>query len=205
VVEGIGGAGGGGAAAEQAAVALQTGPRAVGAANRQPRFPLETKECSCRKAQSMPVETKAQLGRRYLAVVHAIPQAPAVTLGAEGLVAAEAEADTGAGPWEFENSWWADEGEMAPAANDGRQRFSGKKGEGLTIRQLELMVKGSLKDRFKKLQKDVGNPLEGAEFAGRYCIFLGEFLDNPAKLAHVKGSMRLTAGLQTRWARSWCR
>jgi hypothetical protein len=52
-------------------------------------------------------------------VVQAILQAPAVTLGAQGLVAAEAEADTRAGPWEFENNWWADEGEMAPAANDG--------------------------------------------------------------------------------------
>jgi hypothetical protein len=48
------------------------------------------------------------------------------------------------------------------------------------------MVKGSLADKFKKLQKDVGNPLEGPEFAGRYCIFLGEFLDNPAKLAHER-------------------
>jgi hypothetical protein len=64
-------------------------------------------------------------------------------------------------------SWWADEGEMASVGmNDGRQRFSGRKGEGLTIRQFELMVKGSLLERFKKLQKDVGNPQEGAEFEG---------------------------------------
>ncbi|GAQ84327.1 hypothetical protein KFL_001850020 [Klebsormidium nitens] len=68
----------------------------------------------------------------------------------------------------------------------GDRGFSGKKGEGLTIKQFELMVKGSLEQRFKKLQKDVGNPLEGAEFAGRYCIFLGEFLDNPARLAHER-------------------
>jgi hypothetical protein len=48
------------------------------------------------------------------------------------------------------------------------------------------MVKGSLRDMFKKLQKDVGNPMEGAEFAERYCIFLGGFLDDPAKLAHER-------------------
>jgi hypothetical protein len=41
-----------------------------------------------------------------------------------------------------------------------------------------------LEDRFKKLQKDVENPVDGAEFRGKYCIYLGEFLDNPAKLAH---------------------
>jgi hypothetical protein len=46
------------------------------------------------------------------------------------------------------------------------------------------MVKGSLEDRFKKLQKDMGNPVDGAEFKKKYCIYLGEFLDNPAKLAH---------------------
>lgn len=120
-------------------------------------------------------------------MVQAIPQGSAPVLGAERLVAAEVEADADAGLWELESSWWADEGEMAPVGlSDGRQRFSGKKGEGLTIRQFELMVKGSLADRFKKLQKDVGNPLQGAEFAGRYCIFLGEFLDNPAKLAHER-------------------
>jgi hypothetical protein len=132
----------------------------------------------------MPFETRAQLGRKYLAVVQAFPQAPIVTLCAESRVAAEAEADTGAGPWEFQNSWWADGGQMAPAASDGRQRFSGKKGEGLTLKQLELMVKGSLEDRFKKLQKDVGNPVDGAEFKKKYCIYLREFLDKPAKLAH---------------------
>jgi hypothetical protein len=46
------------------------------------------------------------------------------------------------------------------------------------------MVKGSLENRFKKLQKDVGNPVDGAEFKKKYCIYLGEFLDNPAQLAH---------------------
>jgi hypothetical protein len=62
----------------------------------------------------------------------------------------------------------------------------GKKGNGLTHKQFTLMVKGSLADRFKKLQKDVGNPMEGAEFLQKYCIYLGEFLDNPAKLAHER-------------------
>eukprot|EP00243_Klebsormidium_subtile_P005409 TRINITY_DN215_c0_g2_i2.p1 TRINITY_DN215_c0_g2~~TRINITY_DN215_c0_g2_i2.p1 ORF type:complete len:364 (+),score=89.29 TRINITY_DN215_c0_g2_i2:170-1261(+) len=135
----------------------------------------------------MPVETRAQLARRYLAVVQAIPQGPAVTLSAESSVAVEAEADAGTGAWEQGASWWADKGEMAPAgAYEASQRFSGKKGQGLTIRQFELMVKGSLEDRFKKLQKDVGNPVEGQEFKGRYCIYLGEFLDNPARLAHER-------------------
>jgi hypothetical protein len=46
------------------------------------------------------------------------------------------------------------------------------------------MAKGSLLDRFRKLQRDVGNPSEGAMFRGRFCIYLGEFLSNPAKLAH---------------------
>ncbi|GAQ91734.1 hypothetical protein KFL_008410050 [Klebsormidium nitens] len=84
--------------------------------------------------------------------------------------------------------WWEDPfGEMATCAGaDGKLRFSGKKGEGLTIKQFELMVKGSLLSRFKKLQKDVGEPITGPEFLGNYCIFLGEFLDNPAKLAHER-------------------
>ena len=77
---------------------------------------------------------------------------------------------------------------MAPGASDGKQRFSARRGKGLTIKQFELMVKGSLEDRFKKLQKDVGNPVEGPEFSGRYCIYLGEFLDNPAKLAHERST-----------------
>jgi hypothetical protein len=62
----------------------------------------------------------------------------------------------------------------------------GKKGKGLTFKQLELMVKGSLLSRFKKLQKDVGEPTSGAEFLASYCIFLEEFLDNSAKLAHKR-------------------
>jgi hypothetical protein len=48
------------------------------------------------------------------------------------------------------------------------------------------MVKGSLEDRFKKLQKDVGNSVDGAEFKEKYCIYLGKFLDNPARLAHER-------------------
>ncbi|GAQ82455.1 hypothetical protein KFL_001110320 [Klebsormidium nitens] len=87
-----------------------------------------------------------------------------------------------------QGGWWEEEeAEMASGAGlEGRQRFSGKRGEGLTLKQFEVMVKGSLQDRFKKLQKDVGNPVEGVEFNGRYCIYLGEFLDNPAKLAHER-------------------
>jgi hypothetical protein len=54
---------------------------------------------------------------------------------------------------------------MASGVADGKQRFPGKKGEGLTLKQFELMAGGSLRDRFKKLQKDVGNPTEGAGFA----------------------------------------
>ena len=77
----------------------------------------------------MPVETRAQLARKYLAVVQAIPHGPALGLGAESLVAVEPAADgVGANSWEQGTSWWVDEGEMAPAVvNDGRQRFSGKK------------------------------------------------------------------------------
>jgi hypothetical protein len=56
----------------------------------------------------------------------------------------------------------------------------------LTHKQFTLMVKGSLADRFKKLQKDAGNPVEGAEFKQKYCIYLGESLDNPAKLARER-------------------
>jgi hypothetical protein len=50
------------------------------------------------------------------------------------------------------------------SGKEGRQRFLDKKGDGLTHTQFTLMVKGSLADRFKKLQKDFGNPVEGAEF-----------------------------------------
>jgi hypothetical protein len=64
--------------------------------------------------------------------------------------------------------------------------------------KFELMVKGSLADRFKKLQKDVGNLVEGAELEGRYCIYLGEFLDNTSLL--MSGSTRPTAGRWTRGA-----
>jgi hypothetical protein len=37
------------------------------------------------------------------------------------------------------------------AGSEGRLRFSGKKGKNLTIKQLEIMVKGSLLSRFNKL------------------------------------------------------
>jgi hypothetical protein len=39
---------------------------------------------------------------------------------------------------------------MAPGSADRRLQFSGRRGEGLTLKQLELMAKGSLLDRFKK-------------------------------------------------------
>jgi hypothetical protein len=73
---------------------------------------------------------------------------------------------------------------MAPGSADERLQFSGRRGEGLTLKQLELMARGSLLDRFKKLQRDVGNPSKGAMFKGRFCIYRGEFLGNSAKLAH---------------------
>jgi hypothetical protein len=134
----------------------------------------------------MPVETMAQLVARYRAVVEA------ELLGNE---AAEAEirASIADGLGEEEtlvqrSGWWEEDcdGMALGAGPEGRLRFLGKKGEGLTIKQLELMVKGSLLSRFKKLQKDVGEPVSGAEFLASYCIFLGEFLDNPAKLAHER-------------------
>jgi hypothetical protein len=139
-----------------------------------------------REALSMPVETRAQLTARYLEVVKAAP------LGT-GLLAAE-DWDLGAvesAPDEVQlqrGGWWEEEasGMASGAGTEGRQRFSGKKGDGLTHKQFELMVKGIMGDRFKKLQKDVRNPVEGAEFKQKYCIYLGEFLDNPAKLAHER-------------------
>jgi hypothetical protein len=78
----------------------------------------------------MRIETRAQLARRYLALVQAIPQGPAVTLGAKKLMAAEAEADAEASTWEVETICRVGglRGSMAPAFNDGRQRFSGQKG-----------------------------------------------------------------------------
>jgi hypothetical protein len=134
----------------------------------------------------MPVEMRAQLTARYLEVVEAAP------LGT-GLLAAE-NWDSGIVELASEGislqrqGWWEEEaGGMASGAGmEGRHRFSGKKGDGLTHKQFQLMVKGSLADRFKKLQKDVGNPVEGAEFKQKYCIYLGESLDNPAKLAHER-------------------
>jgi hypothetical protein len=140
----------------------------------------------------MPVETRAQLTARYLVVVEAVPlgaRLPEVEDGeleADGLEVEE--------EWAQRGGWWEEElAEMASGSEmEGRQRFSGKKGDGLTHKQFTLMVKGSLADRFKKLQKDhVGNPVEGTEFQQKYCIYLGEFLDNPAKAssrAGVQGS-----------------
>jgi hypothetical protein len=132
----------------------------------------------------MPVETRAQLAARYMAVVEAVPlgtRFPEVEDGeleAGGVETEEVQTQRG--------GWWEEElVEMASGSGtEGRQRFSGKRGDGLTHKQFTLMVKGSLADRFKKLQKDVGNPVQGAEFQQKYCIYLGEFLDNPAKLAH---------------------
>jgi hypothetical protein len=134
----------------------------------------------------MPVETRAQLTARYLEVVEAAP------LGT-GLLAAE-DRDLGVaepateGTLLQQRGWWEEEASVMASGvgTEGRQRFSGKKGDGLTHKQFQLMVKGSLADRFKKLQKDVGNAVEGAEFKQKYCIYLGEFLDNPAKLAHER-------------------
>jgi hypothetical protein len=73
---------------------------------------------------------------------------------------------------------------MAPGVRDAKHQFSGRRGEGLTFKQFELMARGSLLNRFKKLQRDVGNRTDEAMFKGRYCIYLGEFLGNPAKVAH---------------------
>jgi hypothetical protein len=66
---------------------------------------------------------------------------------------------------EQQTCWWEEKGkEMASGGADGRLRFLGRKGYGLSHKQLTLMAKGSLEDQFKKLQKDVGNPIDGAEF-----------------------------------------
>ncbi|GAQ92585.1 hypothetical protein KFL_010620020 [Klebsormidium nitens] len=83
--------------------------------------------------------------------------------------------------------WWEEEdwADMA-AVSEGKQRFSGRKNEGLTLEQFELQVEGSILDRFTKLQKDLGRPVEGAEFKKRFCVHLGEHMDNPAKEAHLR-------------------
>jgi hypothetical protein len=130
----------------------------------------------------MPVETRAQLAVRYLAVVEAGP-----LLGEESRSEGADEPREEGIPAQRGGWWEEDCNRMASGAGlEGRQRFLGKKGEGLTVKQFELMVKGSLLSRFKKLQKDVGELVAGAEFLGNYCIFLGEFLENPAKLAHER-------------------
>jgi hypothetical protein len=126
----------------------------------------------------MPVETRGQAAARCPVGVGVV--VPKEEEHSEEPVAVEA-----AGWVERQACWWEEkEHEMASGGADGRLKFSGKKGDGLTHKQLELMVKGSLEDRFKKLQKDVGNLVDGAEFKKKYCIYMGEFLDNPAKLAH---------------------
>jgi hypothetical protein len=133
----------------------------------------------------MPVETRAQLADRYRAVFEAVPQGAELAEEDRGLDVDESGAE--GTQWQVGWSKEQESGKMASGMGaEGRLRFSGRKGDGLTIEQLELMVKGSLVDRFKKLQKDVGNPVEGAEFNGRFCIYLGEFLDNPARLAHER-------------------
>jgi hypothetical protein len=135
-----------------------------------------------------PVETRGQWAQRYRAVVHAQVQI-VEGVGVSGAAGAERteEVQTGVLTEQF-TGWWEDPfgGMLTSAGTDGRLRFSSKKGEGLTFKQLELMVKGSMLSRFKKLQKDVGEPTSGAEFLASSCIFLGEFLDNPAKLAHER-------------------
>jgi hypothetical protein len=136
----------------------------------------------------MPVETRGQWAQRYQAVLHAKAQSTE-EVGVSGAAGAERAEEVQTVVFtEQSTGWWEDPfGEMATSAStDGRLRFSGKKSEGLTFKQLELMVKGSLLSRFKKLQKNVGEPTSGAEFLASYCILLGEFLDNLAKLAHER-------------------
>lgn len=105
----------------------------------------------------MPVETRSQLAARYRAVVEAAPiSAESAGLESEELVVEERE-EVGlqADQW----GWWeeAEGSEMASGGGaEGRQRFSAKKGDGLTIKQFELMTKGSLLDRFKKAAKRRG-------------------------------------------------
>jgi hypothetical protein len=53
---------------------------------------------------------------------------------------------------------------MAPVATDAKHQFSGRRGDGLTFKQFELMAKGSLLHQFTKLQRDMGNPVDGAMF-----------------------------------------
>jgi hypothetical protein len=102
----------------------------------------------------MPVETRAQLTARYLAVVlealpvgTGLPEVEDGELEADGVEAEEARAQR--------VGWWEEElAEMASGSGtEGRQRFSGKKGDGLTHKEFTLMVKGSLADRFKSCKR----------------------------------------------------
>lgn len=96
----------------------------------------------------MPMETRGQAAVRYLLkVVEAV--VPKKKEQQEGPTATSRQ------PVGWENGV-KDKQDMAFWAADGRLRFSEKKEEGLTHKQLDLMIKGSLEDRFKKLQKDVG-------------------------------------------------
>jgi hypothetical protein len=74
-------------------------------------------------------------------------------------------------------------------ARDGVQvrrevELLGKEGRGPDPKAAQAHGQGSLEDLFKKLQKAVGNSIDGAEFKKKYCIYFGELLGNPAKLAH---------------------
>jgi hypothetical protein len=133
----------------------------------------------------MLVETRGQWAVKYQAVLRAEVQTTG-ELDTSGTAGAEEKKEVLPVAREEQPARWLEDpfGEMATGAgNDGKLRFSGKKGEGLTIKQFELMVKEILLSRFKKLQKDIGEPIAGAEFLGNYCIFQGEF---PAKLAHER-------------------
>jgi hypothetical protein len=90
-----------------------------------------------RRTLSMPVKTTRQLAARYLALVEAeVPQS-------EGLPEVEIRAPVADGLGGEEtlvqrSGWWEEDfdGMASGAGPEGRLRFSGKKGEGLTIKQL---------------------------------------------------------------------
>ncbi|GAQ83945.1 hypothetical protein KFL_001690230, partial [Klebsormidium nitens] len=139
----------------------------------------------------MPVETRAQQ------TIHGSIFEVSAATGYSRVAAAEGSEDTASAssgavvnrPERASQSvfWGEDEdwAEMA-AVGEGKQRFSGRRNEGLTLEQFELQVEGSILDRFTKLQKDLGRPVEGAEFKKRFCVHLGEHMDNPAKEAHLR-------------------
>ena len=91
----------------------------------------------------MPVETRGQAAARCLVVVVAV--VPKEEEQPEESTSVEVTGWVGQ-----QAGWWEEEEqEMASRTAEGRLNFSGKKGEGLTLKQFELMVKGSLEDRFK--------------------------------------------------------